>query len=74
MPLASDDVLIVSAAAPDETVIGRDLLFDCFGLPLSATLNIGEKLPDCVGVPEIAPVEALSVKPAGKDPEVIDQA
>jgi hypothetical protein len=31
------------------------------------------KVPDAVGVPEITPVEALSVTPAGSDPEGIEK-
>jgi hypothetical protein len=30
-------------------------------------------VPDPVGVPEIAPLLAVSMSPAGKDPEAIDQ-
>jgi hypothetical protein len=31
------------------------------------------KVPDAVGVPEITPVEVLSVTPAGNDPEAIEK-
>jgi hypothetical protein len=31
------------------------------------------KVPDAVGVPEITPVEVLSVTPAGSDPEAIEK-
>ena len=73
VPPASEDVLIASVGTAAAIVIVRDLLLVCCGEPASATLNVIEKLPDCVGVPEIAPVEALSVKPVGKEPVVIDQ-
>jgi len=38
----------------------------------SATCAVIVKLPDFVGDPEICPVAATSVKPAGNDPEVKD--
>jgi hypothetical protein len=45
----------------------------CTGLPLSLTLTEKLDVPLAVGFPEIKPVPAPSVSPAGKLPEVIDQ-
>ena len=45
------------------------------GLPESVTLNVsGVLLTAAVGVPVIAPVPAVSDRPAGKVPLVSDQA
>ena len=46
------------------------MLSDFVAVPLlaSVTLTVNEEVPDAVGVPEIAPVEALSVSPAGSEP------
>ncbi len=43
------------------------------GLPESVTLNVRFAVPAVVGVPEIAPVDALSDKPAGKVPALSAQ-
>jgi hypothetical protein len=58
-------------------VIVRAKLTDlvCAGLPESVTLKVSGVLLTAVdGVPVMAPVEALRLKPAGKVPLVIDQA
>ena len=36
-------------------------------------MTVKEVVPDAVGVPEITPVEAARLNPAGKDPDEIDQ-
>ena len=38
----------------------------------SLTEMVTEKLPACVGVPEISPVPPASINPAGSEPDVID--
>ena len=43
------------------------------GLLLSVTLTVKLDVPSAVGVPEITPVDADSVNPAGSFPELIDQ-
>lgn len=64
------------AVATDSTVpateIDRSLVVK--RPPTSATLTVNEAtvFDDDVGVPEITP-EVLSVRPAGNDPEAIDQ-
>jgi hypothetical protein len=40
---------------------------------LSVTVTVKLTVPVLVGVPEIVPVEAASVRPAGRVPEVIAQ-
>lgn len=48
---------------------------DCVwtGLPLSLTVAVKVLTPVEAGVPEMVPVVAARVKPAGRLPEVIDQ-
>ena len=43
------------------------------GLPLSLTAAVKLDVPVAVGVPEITPVVAARVRPAGRLPEAIDQ-
>ena len=38
----------------------------------SVTLTVNGDVPDAVGVPEIAPIEAFSVSPAGSEPLLTD--
>ena len=45
----------------------------CAGLAESVTRAVKLKLPVAVGVPEIAPLVGLSVKPGGRVPLTIDQ-
>ena len=54
------------------TVIDSATDFTCTGLLLSVTLTVKVDDPLAVGVPEITPVPATSVNPAGKLPEVMD--
>jgi hypothetical protein len=44
----------------------------CCGLPRSVTVTPSVKLPFTVGVPEITPVHADRLNPAGRLPDVID--
>jgi hypothetical protein len=43
------------------------------GAPLSLTVAVKLDVPLVVGVPEMMPVVAASVSPAGRLPEVMDQ-
>jgi hypothetical protein len=45
----------------------------CPELLLSATVTPKENVPLAVGLPEITPLAAASVKPGGRLPDVIDQ-
>ena len=51
------------------------MLSDCVAVLLlaSVTLAVNEDVPDAVGVPEITPVEAFRVSPAGSDPLLVLQ-
>ena len=41
-------------------------------VPVSLTVMVKLNVPLAVGVPEISPVEAFSVNPAGSDPALTD--
>jgi hypothetical protein len=56
-----------------ETAIEVATDWDWAGLPLSVTLAVKLEVPPAVGVPEITPVVAARVRPAGRLPDVIDQ-
>ena len=66
MPPDKLEVEIERAGVAAATAILSDLV----AVPLlaSVTLTVNEDVPDAVGVPEIAPVEAFRVSPAGSEP------
>ena len=65
--------MITTVAGAIVSVKLTDLV--CAGLPESVALKVsGVLLTAADGVPVMAPVEALRLKPAGKVPLVIDQA
>ena len=43
------------------------------GLLESVTVTVKLEVPEAVGVPVIAPLEALRLSPAGSEPDVSDQ-
>jgi hypothetical protein len=53
-----DRLAVANSARDDESV--------------AVTVNVVD--PEVVGVPETAPVEVLRLRPAGREPDVIDQA
>jgi hypothetical protein len=69
MPLLSEVVVKLKAGI---IVIVSGCVTDCAGLPLSVTLTENETIPELVGVPVIAPVDAFKLSPPGKAPLVID--
>ena len=72
-PAASEEVLITSVGGgATATVKEKDLVVFCCATPESATCTVMEKLPEAVGVPVIAPVDAVRVKPEGRAPDVMD--
>lgn len=71
VPPARVEVVTASVFAATTINKGADLL--CTGLPASLTVTIKLEVPLAVGVPEITPVEAANVRPAGRLPEVTDQ-
>ena len=58
--------------AEDDTVIEVATDFVWTGFPLSLTFTVKFDVPTVFGVPEITPVVAASVSPAGRLPDVID--
>lgn len=71
-PAGSDVVPIVRADPACTTV--RLTLADavCAGEPASLAATTKEKVPFPVGFPEITPVDAARLRPAGRLPELID--
>ena len=66
MPPDKLEVEIERAGVAAATAILSDLV--AVLLFASVTFAVKVDVPDAVGVPEIAPVEALSVNPAGSEP------
>jgi hypothetical protein len=65
-----DEVMVSNV---DPMVIDIAVDFVCTGLLLSLTATVKLNVPLAVGVPEITPLLELSVNPAGRLPELIDQ-
>lgn len=72
VPAAKEEVEI--ASCDDLTVSESDADLVWAGFPLSVTLTVNLKVPLAVGVPVIAPLPAPRLSPAGRLPDVIDQA
>lgn len=70
MPPARDEVEMERVGVAAATAMLSD--FVAVLLFASVTLTVNEDVPDAVGVPEIAPVEAFSVSPAGSEPLLTD--
>jgi hypothetical protein len=70
VPAASVEEATASVFAATTIEVAAD--FVCAGLPLSLTVTVKFEVPFVVGVPEITPLEAASVSPAGKLPALID--
>ena len=71
MPPGREVVLTESGA--EETVIDRLAEAVLAGLLESVTCTVKLEVPAAVGVPVMAPVEALRLSPAGSEPLVSDQ-
>jgi hypothetical protein len=56
-----------------ETVIKRLAEAVLAGLLESVTSTVRPEIPELTGVPVIAPLEALRLRPAGSEPETIAQ-
>ena len=63
----------VGPAEADDTTIEVAADFVRAGLLLSVTVAVKLEVPPVVGVPEMVPVVADRVSPAGSAPAVIDQ-
>ena len=70
VPEASVDEVIVSCVDPIVIDVAADLA--CAGLLLSLTVTVKLEVPFAVGVPEMMPLPAARVNPAGRLPEVTD--
>lgn len=64
---------VVTTSPETPTVMDSGALADCAVASESVTSAVKVKLPPAEGVPEITPVAARSLSPAGSDPTGIDQ-
>ena len=71
VPEGREEVIIAIGAGAMVSEIEADLFWA--GLDESATAAVKLKVPLAVGVPEMRPVDAARLRPAGSEPEVIDQ-
>ncbi|XWK67921.1 hypothetical protein RBB80_31805 [Tunturiibacter gelidiferens] len=69
-----EEEVIASAGVPAAMVSERVAVAVCWVELESLTATVTEKLPLAVGVPEIMPVLAERLSPAGRLPETMDQA
>jgi hypothetical protein len=64
---------VVTESGTAESVIDRLAEAVLAGLLESVTVTVKLEVPELVGVPVIAPLEALRLSPAGSEPPVSDQ-
>ena len=73
-PLGNEAVVIVRSVLAAATVMLRAFVAVCaVGVVESVTCTVKLNVPDVVGVPEMAPVEDVKLRPAGRDPELMLQ-
>jgi len=72
VPPANEVVLIVGAVVVGAVIVMPRACV-AFGATPFEACTVNEAAPIDVGVPVISPVEELSAKPLGKDPEMTDQ-
>jgi hypothetical protein len=65
-------VVICTGVAAAAIVMLNDFVAVCGVEEESLTWTVKEVVPDCVGVPLIWPVEAVTLSPVGNDPKLID--
>jgi hypothetical protein len=65
--------VVVTESGATETVIDRLAVAVLAGLLESVTSTVKPEVPDALGVPVIAPDEALRLSPAGSEPLISDQ-
>ena len=73
VPFARDEVATESGCPAPLTVKEKACVVTFWMEPESVTFMVTEKLPEAVGVPVIAPVDAARVTPEGRAPEAMDQ-
>jgi hypothetical protein len=66
-------VLTLSGTTAVPTVIESGFVAVCAVVAESRACTVKEEVPAVVGVPEITPVEAFKLNPAGNEPVVILQ-
>jgi len=72
--LGNEAVVIVRSVLAAATVMLRAFVAVCaVGVVESVTCTVKLNVPDVVGVPEMAPVEDVKLRPAGRDPELMLQ-
>ena len=72
MPITpAGSVVVVTDKAGFTTMVKFAVAVLAVGVSESVTVTVKLAVPEAVGVPEMAPVAALSVKPAGKLPLVM---
>ena len=49
-------------------------MLDVAGVAESTTFTVNDHVPRLVGVPEMTPVDGLTIRPGGNLPEAIDHA
>jgi hypothetical protein len=69
-PAETEAVVICTGIGAVPTVSENVFVADCAGVAESVTFAMKLNVPVAVGVPEIVPVAADSVKPAGSAPEL----
>jgi hypothetical protein len=62
---------VVTCKAAGATVIERAWVAVCAVVAESRACTVKEEVPAVVGVPEITPVEAFKLNPAGNEPVVM---
>ena len=65
--------VVVTEKPGGETVIDRLAEAALAGMLESVTVTVKLEVPEVLGLPVIAPLEAPRLSPAGSDPEVIAQ-
>ena len=74
VPFDSELVVILTAGTLDAIDMLRAFVAVCAVSKVeSVTSTVKVKVPDAVGVPEMTPVEAVKLNPAGKEPELMLQ-
>jgi hypothetical protein len=73
VPEESEAEIVNAEAAGAAMTIERAIDLVCAGLPASVTVAVKLVVPLPLGVPEIRPVLAARVSPAGRLPAVMDQ-
>jgi hypothetical protein len=73
-PLESEEVVMLTAVTLAATVRLRACVaLWAVGVPESVTFTVKLKVPEAVGVPEIRPVDAAKLNPAGSEPALMLQ-